>query len=170
MRSSMPVRLIDSFGIRRSGQVRIISNRGANGIDGTIATIAGVAHSTQTSGLIGDLTFLADTGSLRELAASPNAPTVVVINNDGGGIFDFLPQADSTRVDSGIYEQLVRTPHGLDVAPIAAAHGIETITISAQEFTGVLDRPHDGPRIVEVRVTSGSGVAARQQAVEAVRS
>ena len=120
--SSMPVRDVEWFGRGRS-DLTVISNRGANGIDGTVATAAGIARTGRpTVCLIGDVALLHDSTSLAALRHRPIDLTIVVIDNDGGGIFSFLPQHELLEADR--YEQLFGTPHGTDLAALATAHGI----------------------------------------------
>ncbi len=118
--SSMPVRDLEWFGAPREG-ARALSNRGANGIDGLLSTAAGVAWSSPSVGvtaILGDLAFLHDVGGLRAAAQLDNL-TYVVIDNDGGAIFDFLPQASALTPDT--FEQLFTTPHGLELADVASS-------------------------------------------------
>ncbi|MEM7091624.1 MAG: 2-succinyl-5-enolpyruvyl-6-hydroxy-3-cyclohexene-1-carboxylic-acid synthase [Actinomycetota bacterium] len=120
--SSMPVRDVEWFGPPRD-DIEVISNRGANGIDGTIATAIGVASTgVPTVCLIGDVAFLHDATSLIALAQRHLDLTIVVVDNDGGGIFSFLPQHALLTTER--YEQLFGTPHGTDVLAIASAYGI----------------------------------------------
>jgi 2-succinyl-5-enolpyruvyl-6-hydroxy-3-cyclohexene-1-carboxylate synthase len=120
--SSMPVRDVEWFGQPRA-DIDVVSNRGANGIDGTIATAAGIARTGRaTVCLIGDVALLHDSTSLAALRHRPLDLTIVVVDNDGGGIFSFLPQHELLSADR--YEQLFGTPHGTDLARLAEAHGI----------------------------------------------
>ena len=115
--SSLPVRALEWCMAPRD-QLRVHANRGANGIDGFVSTVLGVAHASApapTVGLCGDLCFLHDTNGL--LGATGPA-TFVVIDNDGGGIFSYLPPARLPE-----FEQLFGTPHGLDLVEVARAHG-----------------------------------------------
>lgn len=121
--SSMPVRDVEWFGQHRN-DVTFISNRGANGIDGVVATAIGVALSgLPTVCLIGDVAFLHDSTSLIGLRDRDIDLTIMVIHNNGGGIFSFLPQHD--LLDPGEYELLFGTPHGTDLVALANAHGVE---------------------------------------------
>ena len=121
--SSMPVRDVEWFGPPRD-DIAVISNRGANGIDGTIATAIGVALTgAPTTVLVGDVALLHDSSSLAALANRDIDLTIVVVDNDGGGIFSFLPQHD--QLDHRRYEQLFGTPHGTDLVALARAHGLE---------------------------------------------
>ena len=121
--SSMPVRDVEWYGGARA-DITVLANRGANGIDGVIATAIGIALATRlpTALLIGDIAFLHDSSALVGLAARGVDLTIVVVDNDGGGIFSFLPQA--TALPHERYEQLFGTPHGADVVALAAAHGL----------------------------------------------
>lgn len=123
--SSMPVRDLDSFGARHGGRVRVLSNRGGNGIDGVVSSALGAAAGGDgpTALLVGDLAFYHDMNGL--LAARLHALdlTVVLVNNDGGGIFSFLPQSDAASVAPRDFEALFGTPHGLDFAHTAALYG-----------------------------------------------
>ena len=120
--SSMPVRDVEWFGAPSSTVVH--SNRGANGIDGVIATAIGVAIGSgePTVLLIGDVAFCHDQSSLTGLAARMLPLTIVVTDNDGGGIFSFLPQRSVLPTDR--FEQLFGTPHGTDLLGVARAHGL----------------------------------------------
>ncbi|NND01610.1 MAG: hypothetical protein HKN91_02385 [Acidimicrobiia bacterium] len=170
--SSMPIRLVDSYGSRRESPLRVIANRGANGIDGTIATAVGVAAAGKSvTAFIGDLTALADVGSLAAVAATQLPVTIVVLNNDGGGIFDFLPQADSERVSDRVYRDLIRVPHGHSLVPIASAFGIEATAIStASELQTELREIAERPRLLEIAVAPGTGPAARRVVIDSIRA
>jgi len=117
--SSLPVRALEWSMTPRNG-LRVVANRGANGIDGFVSTVVGVAQANAPAtavGLCGDLCFLHDTNGL--LGARGSA-TFVVLDNDGGGIFSFLPPAELPE-----FEPLFATPHGLDLVEVARAHGVE---------------------------------------------
>lgn len=119
--SSMPIRDVDAFGGPASPTLKVFSNRGINGIDGTLSSALGVAASSgqPTVVLTGDLAFLHDLNGLL-IARRHHIPlTVVVVNNDGGGIFSFLPVAQATPH----FEELFGTPHGTDFSHAAALFG-----------------------------------------------
>ncbi len=125
--SSMPIRDVEWFGVPRA-DLRVVANRGANGIDGVVSTAVGVACAgVRTTLLIGDVAFLHDSNGLLGLADRGAELggldcTIVVLDNDGGGIFSFLPQHEVLEHDR--YEALYGTPHHLDLAGLAAAHGV----------------------------------------------
>lgn len=114
--SSMPVRDANRYGATDGAAVPVVANRGASGIDGTVATAAGVAaaRAAPATLLIGDLALLHDLNSLALLGEVP--VIVVVVNNHGGGIFHFLPIAKHTDV----FEPYFATPHGCSFEHAAA--------------------------------------------------
>jgi len=122
--SSMPVRDLDSFAPGDARELRVLANRGANGIDGVVSTALGAAAVRDESRgplvlVIGDIAFYHDMNGLLAAKLHELDATIVVINNDGGGIFSFLPQA----ADKRHFELLFGTPHGLNFAPVAEVYG-----------------------------------------------
>ena len=122
--SSMPIRDLDAFAAGDARPLRVLANRGANGIDGVISTALGVVASAHPAHVplvlvIGDIAFHHDMNGL--LAAKLHAldATIVLLNNDGGGIFSFLPQAAHPEH----FETLFGTPHGIEFAPAAVMYG-----------------------------------------------
>lgn len=109
--SSMPIRDMDMFAVTRQSKIMIAANRGASGIDGTIASAIGFAEGIKSSVtlVIGDLAFIHDLNSLHQLASSNYPVFIVVLNNSGGGIFSFLPIANQKEV----FERYFATPHQL---------------------------------------------------------
>jgi len=146
--SSMPIRDVEWFGTTTSG-VTVHSNRGTNGIDGVISTAVGVALATKArvTVLIGDVACLHDSNGLWALSRRNVDLTIVVINNDGGSIFSFLPQAQI--VSNSDFELLYGTPHGASFEHLAATHGItyERVT-TVKDLETNLQR--GGTRLIEV--------------------
>jgi 2-succinyl-5-enolpyruvyl-6-hydroxy-3-cyclohexene-1-carboxylate synthase len=119
--SSMPIRDVEEFFPVSDAPPRVLANRGANGIDGTVSTAFGVATTTDRPVvlLIGDVTLAHDIGGLLTARRTGLRLTIVLINNDGGGIFHFLPIA----AEEDVFEQHVATPHGLEFEHAAALYG-----------------------------------------------
>ncbi|MEM1093392.1 MAG: 2-succinyl-5-enolpyruvyl-6-hydroxy-3-cyclohexene-1-carboxylic-acid synthase [Bacteroidota bacterium] len=119
--ASMPVRDMELVGGAVDAAL-VVANRGASGIDGTVASAVGLAVGLQrpVTLLMGDLALLHDLNALALVRSSPQPITIVVINNDGGGIFSFLPIAQHEDV----FEPYFGTPHGLDFAHAAAQFGL----------------------------------------------
>jgi 2-succinyl-5-enolpyruvyl-6-hydroxy-3-cyclohexene-1-carboxylate synthase len=163
--SSMPVRDVEWYGAPRT-DVRVLSNRGANGIDGVTSTAVGVALSgAPTVVLLGGVAFLHDTNGLLGLSGRDADLVVVVVDNDGGGIFSFLPQAG--LIDADRFEQLFGTPHGVDVTAIAAAHGVPaTVADTAEEVGDVVRK--GGPALVVARTERQANVALHDAIHDAV--
>ena len=122
--SSMPVRDVTSFWPPDALPRRVLVNRGANGIDGVVSSALGasLAHGQPVAALVGDVALLHDIGGLLAASQSDADLTVVVPNNDGGGIFSLLPVADSGPDTH--FEELFHTPHGVDVGELAQGLGV----------------------------------------------
>lgn len=150
--SSMPVRDLEWFSAPRDG-VRVLANRGANGIDGVVSSAVGVALAGgPTAVLVGDVAFLHDTNALLGLVARPVSLTIVVVDNRGGGIFSFLPQAAALEPER--FEQLFGTPHQVDLLGLAAAHGVVGVEVGdAPDVAAAVRSAVDGggARLVVVR-------------------
>jgi len=163
--SSKPVRDLFLAGPREG--VRVLANRGAAGIDGTVSTALGAALADQAAGggqayaLLGDLTFLHDSNGL---VIGPQEPrpdlTIVVANNDGGAIFGTLEQGAPGF--EGAFERVFGTPHGVDLAALCAATGTPyTLAVTTAELRDALG-PRPGVRVVEVRSDRKAAVALDQ--------
>jgi len=150
--SSMPIRDVDAFAPSTAEPVRVLSNRGLNGIDGTLSTALGVAAASgaATVALVGDLAFLHDLGALVQARRTGLPLTVVVVNNDGGGIFSFLPIARATPY----FEALFGTPHGVDLSAAAALAGARFARVTTPSaLAGALrEPPPQGMQIIEAVV------------------
>jgi 2-succinyl-5-enolpyruvyl-6-hydroxy-3-cyclohexene-1-carboxylate synthase len=169
--SSLPVRDIDFHFLPRA-DIRVLASRGASGIDGTTSTAIGaaLAHDGPAFAVVGDLTFLHDAAGL---ALGPREPRpdlcLIVINNDGGGIFSTLEQAAFT----GSFERLFGTPHGAGLAQLAAAF---EVPYQRLEQPGDLTKALQGTglRIIEARTEREAGAALRTRlrevAAAAIRS
>jgi 2-succinyl-5-enolpyruvyl-6-hydroxy-3-cyclohexene-1-carboxylate synthase len=166
--SSMPIRDVESYGGRRHAPLRVVANRGANGIDGVVSTAFGVALATggPTVALVGDLAFLHDVSALVRVPADGLRCTVVVADNGGGGIFSFLPQADA--LEPAAFEQLFGTPQLPDVGAVAGGFGIPVTEVgTVEELVGALGggTPGGGVRVVRVRLPSRVANVERHGAV-----
>lgn len=169
--SSMPVRELEWFAPPRRG-LAVLANRGANGIDGVVSTALGVALARPggpTAALVGDLAFLHDVGALLWAAERRCDLTIVVVDNDGGGIFEFLPQAEA--LDRPTFERLFGTPHRLDLGRVAAAYGIPvTVVREAGEVAAAVKEALSGGgvRVVVARTDRRASVAVHAEITEAV--
>lgn len=158
--SSMPVRDLEWYAAPRAG-LRVIANRGANGIDGTLSTAVGVALATgaPTAALVGDLAFLHDGNALLGLSEREVNLTIVVVDNDGGGIFSFLPPAE--RLAPASFELLFGTPHGADLVALAEAHGVPGRRVT--DLDDLAARVGEGPtgdaRVLVVTTVRSANVA-----------
>ncbi len=165
--SSMPVRDLEWYTPRRT-DITVHANRGANGIDGVVSTAIGVASSgAPTVALVGDLAFLHDSSALIALARRTLNLTLVVIDNDGGGIFSFLGQADA--LDASRFELLFGTPHGTDCAALARAHGLRVVEASTPVALSRALARVDGISVIVVRSERGANVAVHRSLNDAVR-
>jgi len=162
--SSMPVRDLEWFAGSLPG-VRVHANRGANGIDGVVSTAAGVALAgAPTALLIGDVALLHDTNGLLGLGRREVDLCIVVVDNDGGGIFSFLPQAAALPADR--FEQLFGTPHGVDLTALAIAHGLPVLEALDDESVEVAVRAAltaGGVHVVLVRTDRTANVELHEQ-------
>jgi 2-succinyl-5-enolpyruvyl-6-hydroxy-3-cyclohexene-1-carboxylate synthase len=139
--SSMPIRDVEAYGPIGRDDLRYLSNRGANGIDGVISTALGVRapyNCDRVIVLTGDLAFLYDASALA-IAKRHDIPlTIVCVDNDGGGIFSFLPLAQHDKH----FEELVATPSGVDVEAVAKAYGFDySAPRDAEQLATAVEKP-----------------------------
>jgi 2-succinyl-5-enolpyruvyl-6-hydroxy-3-cyclohexene-1-carboxylate synthase len=164
--SSMPIRDLEWYAPALASPPRVHANRGVNGIDGIVSTALGVAASgTRTIALLGDLALLHDVSGMVNLSDQPCH--FVVLDNDGGGIFSFLPQAESTDEDT--FEQVFGTPPTSDLARVARGFGLRVFEVTARsELEMGLSEPT--PALLRVRVPGrAENVALHQRINEEVR-
>jgi 2-succinyl-5-enolpyruvyl-6-hydroxy-3-cyclohexene-1-carboxylate synthase len=159
--SSMPIRDVERYAVPRGG-VTVLANRGANGIDGTVATAVGVAvgSAAPTALLIGDIAFLHDSNGLLGAAGRGIDLVCVVVDNDGGGIFSFLPQARALPTQP--FEALFGTPHGLDLVALAAAYGVDARALTRDDEMGAAvgeSAAKGGVHVLVARTDRGANIA-----------
>jgi 2-succinyl-5-enolpyruvyl-6-hydroxy-3-cyclohexene-1-carboxylate synthase len=158
----MPIRDAELYFPAGRPLPRVLSNRGANGIDGTVSTAFGVAAVSDGPVvlLIGDVALAHDVGGLIAARQLGLDLTIVVVNNDGGGIFHFLPVSG----ESDAFEEHVATPHGLDFAKAAALYGLDHTRVdTAGELADALGRPG----VVEVRTDRAENLALHRHLADA---
>ncbi|MET8651962.1 MULTISPECIES: 2-succinyl-5-enolpyruvyl-6-hydroxy-3-cyclohexene-1-carboxylic-acid synthase [Nocardia] len=155
--ASNPVRDAALVSSPRPG-VRVLSNRGVAGIDGTVSAAVGaaLAHDGRTVALMGDLTFLHDASGLLIGRGEPRPEdlTIVVANDDGGGIFELLEQGDPQY--AGVFERVFGTPHGMDLAALCAAYRIPHRQVDPEQLGIELAAPAHGVRVLEVATERSS--------------
>jgi 2-succinyl-5-enolpyruvyl-6-hydroxy-3-cyclohexene-1-carboxylate synthase len=169
--NSMPVRDLDMFLPIASRPLRVLCNRGANGIDGMTSSALGAAAAQcgPVVLLTGDLAFAHDLGGLLAARRHELRATIVVLNNDGGGIFSFLPIAEYG--DSVDFEANFRTPLGLDFEPAAATFGVKFTRVDSWEhFRSALKEGIGGREtaIIEVPIDRDRSVAHHRAVERAV--
>lgn len=169
--SSMPIRDVDTFGGTTSQAIRIQGNRGANGIDGIVSTALGaVASGSPAIALLGDVSLFHDINALGTAVQLDLPLTIVVINNDGGGIFHFLPLHDPAIMAPATFEDYVATPHGTDFVPVARAFGLEAQEVTeVTKLSRLLSVPSRGPRLIQLRTNRDQNLALHRTLARAVR-
>jgi 2-succinyl-5-enolpyruvyl-6-hydroxy-3-cyclohexene-1-carboxylate synthase len=168
--SSMPIRDLETFAVTLAQPARVLSNRGANGIDGTVSTAFGVAAATggPVALLIGDVALLHDIGGLIAARRLELNLTIVLLNNDGGGIFHFLPVAG----ERDAFEEHVATPHGTDFAHAAALYGLAYERPDTMDgWYDALGRALEAPAttLLELRTDRAANVEIHRRVWESVR-
>lgn len=160
--SSMPVRDVEYFWPATARGYRFYFNRGANGIDGTLSTALGVAHAGRPAVLLtGDLAFLHDSNGLLLSGKLRGSLTVILINNNGGGIFEHLPVAGYNPP----FEDYFATPQNVDFGQLCAAHGVphRGVRSLGELKKAVAKLPADGVRVLEVRTNRRQDAAFRKR-------
>jgi 2-succinyl-5-enolpyruvyl-6-hydroxy-3-cyclohexene-1-carboxylate synthase len=182
--SSMPVRDIETFWPVRADPPRVLCNRGANGIDGTVSSAFGAAAAGPgpVVALIGDVALAYDIGGLLAASRLGLKLTIVLLDNDGGGIFDFLPVSDASIARApapaaepdgeDLYTRHIATPTGLDFARAAALYGLEHQLVSSPgELREALEQalsPQAGSTLVHVRSERAANVELHRRVWRAV--
>ncbi len=162
--NSMPIRDLDTFFPGSARAIRLLANRGANGIDGVVSSALGAAAAElgPTVLVIGDLSFYHDSNGLLAAMQHHLNLTIILLNNDGGGIFSFLPQAGAPEH----FETLFGTPHGLDFRPLAQMYGAHYERVDGWEtFRTAVQRgiAAGGLHIVEVPTERASNVTLHRE-------
>jgi 2-succinyl-5-enolpyruvyl-6-hydroxy-3-cyclohexene-1-carboxylate synthase len=163
--SSMPIRDQEEFARSGSADVLFLCNRGANGIDGIVSSGIGAAVATgrPTTIVLGDLALVHDLGGLLALRGIASPVRVVVIDNGGGGIFHFLPQAE--LLDGAEFEALLGTPSGIEPWQVASLFGLEH-----RPLASLADLPaalQAGTGLISVSVDREANVEAHERLREA---
>ena len=169
--SSMPIRDLDAFMPASEKPLRVLSNRGAIGIDGMVSSALGAASAREGHVflLTGDLAFLYDVGGLLAARRYPLQATIVVLNNDGGGIFSFLPVAEYG--ESVRFDELFNTPHGADLSAVAPLYGLQHVRVTSwSDYTEAINKSlsHPGISIVEVPVDRDANLEHFRNVVRSV--
>lgn len=160
--SSMPVRDAEYFWPVTSRRHRFYFSRGANGIDGTLSTALGTAHGGEPLVLLtGDLAFLHDSNGLLLAHRLKGSVTVIVVNNNGGGIFEHLPVAQFDPP----FEEFFATPQRVDLSALCAAHGVPHVLVPdcAALRSLVAEPAPAGVRVLELRTDRKRDAAARRK-------
>ena len=161
----MIIRDADSFMPSQSRALRFVGTRGASGIDGVVSTAVGAAAAGTgpVAAIVGDLSFLHDLNGLWALRRHHLSLLVALVNNDGGGIFHFLPQADLASAE---FEEWFGTPHGIDFSSAIAAFGGRLVRPEPTEWLAALRGAATMPglTVVELRTDRERNVAQHREA------
>ncbi len=164
--NSMPVRDLEYFWPANNRGHVIYCNRGANGIDGTLSTALGVAHASDQPAVLltGDLALLHDTNGFLSAPKLKGSLTIVLINNNGGGIFEHLPVAQ----DNPQFEEFFATPQQVDFRKLSSAYGVAyTLVRDWKHFSGLVGKlPKRGIRVLEVRTDRKADAALRKKLLQ----
>lgn len=172
--NSLAVRDLDWFWPTGAPSVRVLANRGANGIDGFVSSVLGAAASgRRVLGFCGDLSFFHDLGGLVAAPRLGVSACFVVPNNGGGGIFEFLPAARAGAGYAEHFEELFVTPLGVELGPLVEGYGASFTSVAAVADVGAAVEhawASDGVHVVEVRVDRLNSREAHARAWAAVRA
>jgi 2-succinyl-5-enolpyruvyl-6-hydroxy-3-cyclohexene-1-carboxylate synthase len=160
--NSMPVRDVEFFWKPNNSGIRPFFNRGANGIDGTLSTALGIAHQNQSSVMLtGDLALLHDTNGFLLNNKFVGHLTIVLINNNGGGIFEMLP---ISKFDPP-FEEFFTTPQNINFAQLCVTYGVEHHLIQSWEQLSQLLNPFptEGIRVLELQTNRKADARWRQE-------
>jgi 2-succinyl-5-enolpyruvyl-6-hydroxy-3-cyclohexene-1-carboxylate synthase len=170
--NSMPIRELDSFAGSREAPLRVLANRGVNGIDGQVSCALGAAAALDGPVVLwcGDLALMHDLSGLLAGRLHDADLTIVVSNDDGGGIFEYLPVAQSLPRE--IFEPMFAVPHGLDLSALAGSLGWNSTRVgSAAAFEAALAASLRGGRhVIEVPMDRAENTALHLELYEAVRA
>ncbi len=156
--NSMPIRDVDTT-LAAGQTIDVLANRGANGIDGILSSALGACHDTEKAALlVGDLAFYHDSNALQLLKTHPGSFSVVIVNNNGGGIFSFLPQA---TIEPQMFEDLYGTPLDLNVRGFAETYGLTYRLVERPE--DVRDAIETGVHVIEFPSDRAANVLAHRE-------
>lgn len=165
--NSLPVRDFDNFVQVTKKNIRIYNNRGASGIDGIISTAAGIeaASKQKTYLMTGDLAFYYDLNSLLNLQKLKSKMKIILINNNGGGIFQLLPISEHKKY----FEEFFKTPHNLNFEALVNAFGLRyDLAKNWKHFASLLRIKTLEPHIIELKTSSEESVKTRRDYWSAV--
>jgi 2-succinyl-5-enolpyruvyl-6-hydroxy-3-cyclohexene-1-carboxylate synthase len=162
--NSLPVRHVVQFGRPRKIPLHVYANRGASGIDGNISTALGIgaASGAPVVAVMGDTTFYHDLNGLLAVQEFRLKVTIILLNNNGGGIFNRLPIANFEPP----FKELFVAPHGLDFEPAVRMYGLDyTIARDQSAFRKILAQSLEDevPRVIEIRTDGAADHARRQE-------
>jgi 2-succinyl-5-enolpyruvyl-6-hydroxy-3-cyclohexene-1-carboxylate synthase len=169
--NSMAIREIDLFAGPRTATLRVLANRGVNGIDGQVSAALGAAAALRRPTVLwcGDLALLHDVSGLLSGRMHGSDLTIIVSNDDGGGIFEYLPAA--RLVSRPVFEELFAVPHGIDLCELARGLGWIAVRVdSAASFTQALARAlAGGQHVIEVTIDRAANTAFHASIHQRVR-
>jgi 2-succinyl-5-enolpyruvyl-6-hydroxy-3-cyclohexene-1-carboxylate synthase len=173
----MPVRDLDSWLPSTHRSLRVLASRGANGIDGVLSAALGSAAVADepVALVVGDLSFLHDLGGLVTARLAGSDLLVVLVDNDGGGIFSFLPQASAAASGVGLpehFEELFAAPHGIDLGPVVESLGGTFWRVDAASLRPAVEAAVDrsGLRVLHLRTERRRNVELHRSVAAVVAS